>query len=76
VLNIDGQRTELSGGFRYSSNNRAELTSVLVGLRTLDRPSQAQVISDSKYVGKRIELLAVNMEEEKMERRQKLGPLA
>jgi ribonuclease HI len=52
VLIIDGHRTELSGGFRYSSNNRAELTSVIVGLRTLDRPSQAQVISDSEYVVK------------------------
>lgn len=51
VLLCDGQRQELSGGFRKTTNNRMELFSVITGLRALgDRKCGVTVYSDSRYV--------------------------
>ena len=51
VLIVDGQRRELSGGFRKTTNNRMELFSVIRALRELDRPScKVTVYSDAQYV--------------------------
>jgi len=44
-------RKELSGGFRYTTNNRMELLAVIVGLETLkNESSDVTVYSDSSYV--------------------------
>ena len=51
VILRDGQRQELSGGFRHTTNNRMELLSVIVALRHCpDALLVATVYSDSKYV--------------------------
>lgn len=52
VVLISGQfRKELSQGYRYTTNNRMELLSVIVALETLKHPgSQVTIYSDSKYV--------------------------
>lgn len=50
VLLYGDTRTELSGGFRCTTNNRMEMTAVIAALETLKRPSQAVVYSDSRYV--------------------------
>ena len=50
VLLCDGQRKELSGGFRKTTNNRMELMACIEGLRSLKRPSKVTLTSDSKYV--------------------------
>ena len=50
VLVCDGQRKELSGGFRKTTNNRMELLACVAGLRSLTRPSTVMLTSDSKYV--------------------------
>ena len=51
VILRDGQRQELSGGFRHTTNNRMELLSVIVALRHCpEAPLVATVYSDSKYV--------------------------
>lgn len=50
VLVCEGQRKELSGGFRKTTNNRMELMACLAGLRSLKRPSTVTLTSDSKYV--------------------------
>ncbi len=51
VLIRDGQRRELSGGFRRTTNNRMEILGVIAGLRTIDAPrSRVTVYSDSRYV--------------------------
>lgn len=50
VLIVDGQRQELSGGFRRTTNNRMELMGVIVGLRSLRERSLVRIYSDSKYV--------------------------
>ena len=50
VLLCGGQRKELSGGFRKTTNNRMELMACVVGLQTLKQPSAVTLTSDSKYV--------------------------
>ena len=51
VIIRDGQRQELSGGFRNTTNNRMELLSVIIALRHIQEPQDtATVYSDSKYV--------------------------
>lgn len=49
-------RKELAAGFRYTTNNRMELLSVIVALEQLKSPGQTvTVYSDSKYVVDAIE---------------------
>lgn len=51
VLIRNGQRQELSGGFRKTTNNRMELLGVITGLRALGgERSRVTIYSDSKYV--------------------------
>jgi ribonuclease HI len=51
VLLCDGQRRELSGGFRRTTNNRMEILGAIVGLRALNGTrSRVTIYSDSKYV--------------------------
>lgn len=47
-----GRRTELSGGYRLTTNNRMELMGAIVGLKSLDgrRPGPVTVCTDSRYV--------------------------
>ena len=49
-------RKELSGGFRYTTNNRMELMAVIVGLETLKKEGlPVTIYSDSQYVVKAVE---------------------
>lgn len=41
---------EYSGGFKKTTNNRMELLAVIIGIEALTKPSNVEVISDSKYV--------------------------
>lgn len=41
---------ELSCGYKKTTNNRMELMAVIVGLESLSRPCEVEVVSDSKYV--------------------------
>jgi ribonuclease HI len=50
VLLLGEQRTELSGGYAYTTNNRMELTACIKGLEALDAPCSVTVYSDSQYV--------------------------
>ena len=50
VILRGGQRLELSGGFRLTTNNRMELAACIEGLKELETPSKVTVISDSKYL--------------------------
>ena len=45
-----GAEKELSGGEARTTNNRMELLGAIEGLRALKRPSQVELISDSKYL--------------------------
>jgi ribonuclease HI len=52
VIIEDGDRTELSGGYRLTTNNRMELTGAIVGLKSLAgrKVSPLTVCTDSRYV--------------------------
>ena len=50
VVFSGNKRYELSGGFRYTTNNRMELTACIEALRSLDQPGPVILYSDSSYV--------------------------
>jgi ribonuclease HI len=50
VLSNKNTRRELSGGFRRTTNNRMELMACIQALRSLKKPSQVVLFSDSRYV--------------------------
>ncbi|HIZ87034.1 MAG TPA: ribonuclease HI [Candidatus Coprenecus pullistercoris] len=51
ILRCGEHYKELSGGFPETTNNRMELTAVIVGLEAVRRPNAEIVLySDSKYV--------------------------
>jgi ribonuclease HI len=45
---------EISGGMEEATNNRAELTAVIMALNTLKRPCEVVLTTDSEYVQKGI----------------------
>lgn len=50
VLLYQGQRKEISGGCRYTTNNRMELMAVIAALKALKYPCKVRIYSDSQYV--------------------------
>ncbi|MBQ9162787.1 MAG: ribonuclease HI [Clostridia bacterium] len=50
ILVYNGHEKELSGGERETTNNRMELTAVIVALSALKEPCDVTLTSDSKYV--------------------------
>ena len=51
VMLCRGRRLELSGGFRFTTNNRMELYPVIIALQRLKNPGSSVVVySDSQYV--------------------------
>ena len=50
ILDYQGRRKELSGGYVLTTNNRMELLATIVGLETLNRPCRVTLHSDSRYV--------------------------
>lgn len=50
VLLYQGNRKELSGGYRRTTNNRMELMGAIAALEALKGRSQVLLYSDSKYV--------------------------
>ncbi len=45
-------RIELAQGYANTTNNRMELRAAVAGLKTLDTPSEVEIITDSQYVSK------------------------
>lgn len=52
ILDYRGQRQELSGGFRYTTNNRMELLAAIKGLAALKERCQVVLYTDSEYLTK------------------------
>lgn len=51
ILQSGSHRTELSEGFRLTTNNRMELLAVIIGLEAIkSKDHEIRVYSDSKYV--------------------------
>lgn len=50
ILRYNGREKELSGGEGNTTNNRMELTAVIVGLSALKEPCRVTLTTDSQYV--------------------------
>ena len=50
ILDHQGGRKELSGGYSLTTNNRMELLAAIVGLEALTRPCRVTLYSDSRYL--------------------------
>ncbi len=50
VLLFNGNKKEISGGLKDTTNNVMEITAVLEGLKALKFPCEVQLFSDSAYV--------------------------
>lgn len=50
ILDYNGRRRELSGGYALTTNNRMELLAAIVGLEALNRPCRVTLYSDSRYL--------------------------
>ena len=50
VILEEGERRELSGGFRKTTNNRMELLACIEALGALEKPAKVSLYSDSAYV--------------------------
>ncbi len=50
VIDDGKSRRELSGGYRYTTNNRMEIMACIRALEALEKPSDIVLYSDSKYV--------------------------
>jgi len=55
VISDGGNRRELSGGFRLTTNNRMELTACIVALHAIEKSADVVLHSDSRYVVNGIE---------------------
>ncbi len=52
VILRDGRRSELSGGYRRTTNNRMEIMAAIVALESLEERCQVTLYSDSEYLVK------------------------
>ena len=52
ILLYQGNRRELSGGYRQTTNNRMEITAAIVGLEALKEKCSVTLYSDSEYLVK------------------------
>ncbi len=50
ILKYGAHEKELCGGERETTNNRMELTAVIMGLKALKEPCIVRLVTDSKYV--------------------------
>lgn len=50
ILRYNGIEKELSGGEENTTNNRMELTAVIMGLSVLKEPCRVRLVTDSRYV--------------------------
>ncbi len=50
IVKYNSHETEKSGGFRRTTNNRMELMSAIVALKSLKQKCDVKIYSDSKYL--------------------------
>lgn len=50
LLRYGGHEKEFYGGERETTNNRMELTAVIMGLKQLKQPCRVRITTDSRYV--------------------------
>ena len=52
IIDEAGERREITGAERQTTNNRMELMAVIKALASIDEPSIVRVVTDSQYVAK------------------------
>ena len=50
MIEVDGERREISGFEAQTTNNRMELTAAIRALEALERSSRVRVFTDSEYL--------------------------
>lgn len=50
ILKYKNQEKEICGALKETTNNRMELTAVIMALKVLKEPCEVEIFSDSKYV--------------------------
>jgi ribonuclease HI len=50
LMRWNGHEKELTGGAAETTNNRMEMTAVIMALESIKKPSRVELYSDSKYV--------------------------
>jgi len=50
IIESNGLRTEKSGGFSLTTNNRMEIMAAICGLESVRKPSKIVLFSDSQYL--------------------------
>jgi ribonuclease HI len=55
ILKWNGERRELSRGFRRTTNNRMEILAVIAALEALHEPCEVTIHADSQYVVNAVE---------------------
>lgn len=50
--NVTGEREEISGGVKYTTNNRMELMAAISALKKIDEGDSAEIFTDSAYLKK------------------------
>ena len=50
INNSTGELTDISGGFRSTTNNRMEVMAVIKALEKIEKGTHIQLFSDSQYV--------------------------
>jgi ribonuclease HI len=52
IVDVGGERRELTGAEPRTTNNRMELSAIIAGLGALAEPSNVRIVTDSQYVVK------------------------
>ena len=50
IIIIDGEKTQIKGSKRYTTNNQMELLAPIQALKKIPKGSKIQIFTDSKYV--------------------------
>ena len=50
IIIIDGEKTQIKGSKRYTTNNQMELLAPIEALKKVPKGSKVQIFTDSKYV--------------------------
>ena len=56
ILTHGSHRKEMCGGYKFTTNNRMELYAAIHGIDALKMPCQVEIVSDSQYLCKAIQL--------------------
>lgn len=75
ILIYRKNRKEITGGFRYTTNNRMELMAAIVALEALKEPCEVTLYSDSNYLVENFNSGAVFRWREKGWKRNKKEPV-